>query len=44
MHEKSRPRHTAKKPGRTLKQKRAAKRAAVEALAPRSVVPPTGKH
>jgi hypothetical protein len=44
VHEKSRPRHTAKKPGKTLKQKRAAKRASAAALVPKSVVPPTGTH
>ena len=44
MHEKSRPRHTAKKPGKTLKQKREAKRLAQQAVLPKSVVPPTGRH
>jgi hypothetical protein len=39
MHEKSRPQHQAKKPGKTLKQKRAEKRAAHEAPHP-SIIPP----
>ena len=40
MKEKSRPQHQAKKPGKTLKQKRAEKRATHEQPHP-SVIPPT---
>lgn len=39
MHDKSRPTHEAKKPRKTLKQKRAERRAA-HAPAPTSIVPP----
>ena len=40
MHDKSRPTHQAKRPGKTLKQKRAEKKAK-HAPPPSSVVPPT---
>ena len=40
MNEKSRPQHQAKKPGKTLKQKRAEKRAVHEDSHP-SIIPPT---
>lgn len=39
MHDKSRPAHEAKKPGKSIKQKRAEKRAS-HAPAPTSIVPP----
>jgi hypothetical protein len=39
MKEKSRPQHQAKKPGKTIKQKRAEKRAAHE-LPHASIIPP----
>ncbi len=39
MHDKSRPAHEAKKPGKTLKQKKAEKRGA-HAQAPTSIIPP----
>lgn len=40
MHDKSRPTHQAKRPGKTLKQKRAEKKAKHPST-PTSVVPPT---
>ena len=39
MHDKSRPAHQSKKPGKSIKQKRAEKRAQ-HAPAPTSIVPP----
>jgi hypothetical protein len=40
MHDKSRPTHQSKKAGKTLKQRRAQKRAAHEAQQPASIIPP----
>ncbi len=45
MHEKSRPQHAAKKTGKTLKQKRAEKRAKAEAKSQHvEIVPKAAKH
>jgi hypothetical protein len=43
MHEKSRPKHEDRKPAKTLKERRAEKRAAHEAAAKPATVIPKGR-
>ena len=44
MHEKSRPKHEARKPSKTIKERRAEKRAEHEAASKPATVIPKGRH